>query len=132
MSDFFSFRLSEEFISEYKTKEPPFGFADAGGNSLGEITFIRTYSRMKEDGTKERWHEVCRRVIEGMYSAQKNHAKENRLPWNDYKAQSSAKEAFDRLFNLKWTPPGRGLWSLRPRSRVAQGVTWTPPLLLVW
>ncbi len=75
MSDFFSFRLSEEFISEYKTKEPPFGFTDAGGNSLGEITFIRTYSRMKEDGTKERWHEVCRRVIEGMYSVQKNHAK---------------------------------------------------------
>ncbi len=28
----------------------------------------------------------------------------------DAKAQASAKEAFDRLFNLKWTPPGRGLW----------------------
>jgi len=111
MSDFFSFRLSEEFINDYKSKEPPFGFTDAGGNSLGEITFIRTYSRMKEDGTKERWYEVCRRVIEGMYSAQKNHAKENRLPWNDYKAQASAKEAYQRLFELKWTPPGRGLWS---------------------
>ena len=49
--------------------------------------------------------------IEFMYSAQKNHAKENRLPWNDYKAQSSAKEAYQRLFELKWTPPGRGLWS---------------------
>jgi ribonucleoside-triphosphate reductase len=46
-----------------------------------------------------------------MYSAQKNHAKENRLPWNDYKAQASAKEAYQRLFELKWTPPGRGLWS---------------------
>ena len=111
MSDFFSFRLSEDFVSDYKTKEPPFGFVDAGGNSLGEITFIRTYSRMKEDGTKERWHEVCRRVIEGMYSAQKNHAKENRLPWNDYKAQKSAQEAFQRMFELKWTPPGRGMWS---------------------
>ena len=41
---------------------------------------------------------------------QKDHCKKNRLPWNDVKAQSSAKEAFDRLFNLKWTPPGRGLW----------------------
>jgi len=66
---------------------------------------------MKEDGTKEKWHEVCRRVIEGMYSVQKNHAKENRLPWNDNKAQKSAQEAFDRMFNLKWTPPGRGLWA---------------------
>jgi adenosylcobalamin-dependent ribonucleoside-triphosphate reductase len=46
-----------------------------------------------------------------MYSVQKNHAKENRLPWNDNKAQKSAQEAFQRMFELKWTPPGRGLWA---------------------
>jgi hypothetical protein len=111
MSDIFSFRLLDDFIAKYKEVDPPFGFTDAGGNSLGEITFIRTYSRVKEDGTKERWHEVCKRVIEGMYSVQKNHAKENRLPWNDNKAQKSAQEAYDRMFNLKWTPPGRGMWT---------------------
>jgi ribonucleoside-triphosphate reductase (thioredoxin) len=111
MSDVFSFRLLDDFIAKYKEVEPPFGFTDAGGNSLGEITFIRTYSRVKEDGTKERWHEVCKRVIEGMYSVQKNHAKENRLPWNDNKAQKSAQEAYERMFNLKWTPPGRGMWT---------------------
>jgi ribonucleoside-triphosphate reductase (thioredoxin) len=111
MSDIFSFRLLDDFIAKYKETEPPFGFTDAGGNSLGEITFIRTYSRVKEDGTKERWHEVCKRVIEGMYSVQKNHAKENRLPWNDNKSQKSAQEAYDRMFNLKWTPPGRGMWT---------------------
>jgi adenosylcobalamin-dependent ribonucleoside-triphosphate reductase len=107
----FSFRLSEEFVTKYQFTPAPFGFSDAGSNSLGEITFIRTYSRVKEDGTKERWHEVCRRVIEGMYSVQKNHAKDNRLPWNDNKAQKSAQEAFQRMFELKWTPPGRGLWA---------------------
>jgi ribonucleoside-triphosphate reductase (thioredoxin) len=112
MSDsVFSFRLSEDFITKYAGVPAPFGFSDAGSNSLGEITFIRTYSRVKEDGTKERWHEVCRRVIEGMYSVQKNHAKDNRLPWNDNKAQKSAQEAFQRMFELKWTPPGRGLWA---------------------
>jgi ribonucleoside-triphosphate reductase (thioredoxin) len=111
MSDIFSFRLLDDFIAKYKDVEPPFGFSDAGSNSLGEITFIRTYSRVKEDGTKERWHEVCKRVIEGMYSVQKNHAKDNRLPWNDNKAQKSAQEAFQRMFELKWTPPGRGLWA---------------------
>ena len=111
MSDIFSFRLSEDFVNKYVSTPSPFGFSDAGGNSLGEITFIRTYSRIKEDGTKERWHEVCRRVIEGMYSVQKNHAKENRLPWNDNKAQKSAQEAYERMFTLKWTPPGRGLWA---------------------
>jgi hypothetical protein len=111
MSEVFSFRLSEEFVNKYNGVLAPFGFQDAGSNSLGEITFIRTYSRVKEDGTKERWHEVCRRVIEGMYSVQKNHAKDNRLPWNDNKAQKSAQEAFQRMFELKWTPPGRGLWA---------------------
>ena len=111
MSDVFSFRLLEDFVAKYSTIQPPFGFSDAGSNSLGEITFIRTYSRVKGDGKKERWYEVCRRVIEGMYSVQKNHAKENRLPWNDNKAQKSAQEAYDRMFNLKWTPPGRGLWA---------------------
>jgi ribonucleoside-triphosphate reductase (thioredoxin) len=111
MSEVFSFRLSEEFVNKYNNVAAPFGFTDAGSNSLGEITFIRTYSRVKEDGTKERWHEVCRRVIEGMYSVQKNHAKDNRLPWNDNKAQKSAQEAFQRMFELKWTPPGRGLWA---------------------
>ena len=111
MSEVFSFRLSEDFVNKYNNVPAPFGFTDAGSNSLGEVTFIRTYSRVKEDGTKERWHEVCRRVIEGMYSVQKNHAKDNRLPWNDNKAQKSAQEAFQRMFELKWTPPGRGLWA---------------------
>ena len=105
-----SFHLAEDFVSGYKEKKVPWGYVDAGGNSVGEITFLRTYSRLKADGTKETWVDVCERVINGMYSIQKDHAKTNRLPWNDAKAQSSAKEAFDRLFNLKWTPPGRGLW----------------------
>lgn len=106
----FSFKLAEDFVSSYKDKKPPFGYTDVAGNSVGEITFLRTYSRKKEDGTKETWVEVCERVINGMYSLQKDWAKQNRLPWSDAKAAASAKEAFDRLFNLKWTPPGRGLW----------------------
>ena len=109
-SPVFSFRLNAEFIDEYRQKKSPFGYADAAGNSVGEITFLRTYSRLKEDGTKETWVDVCERVVNGMYTLQKDHCKVNRLPWNDAKAQASAKEAFDRLFNLKWTPPGRGLW----------------------
>jgi len=110
VSSLFSFRLSEDFVATYRDQKSPFGYRDAGGNSVGEITFLRTYSRLKEDGTKETWVDVCERVINGMYSLQKDHCKANRLPWNDQKAQSSAKEAFERLFNLKWTPPGRGLW----------------------
>jgi len=106
----FSFKLSEDFVAGYKDKKPPFGYSDVAGNSVGEITFLRTYSRLKEDGTKETWADVCERVTNGTFSLQKDHAKANRLPWNDVKAASSAKEFYDRLFNLKWTPPGRGLW----------------------
>jgi adenosylcobalamin-dependent ribonucleoside-triphosphate reductase len=110
VSSIFSFRISDEFVGAYRDKKSPFGYADAAGNSVGEITFLRTYSRLKEDGLKETWVDVCERVINGMYSLQKDHCKSSRLPWNDARAQASAKEAFDRLFNLKWTPPGRGLW----------------------
>ena len=110
MSIHFSFKLSEDFVNGYKERKAPFGYRDAAGNSVGEITFLRTYSRLKEDGTKETWSEVCERVINGMYSIQKDHAKSQRLPWNDSRAQASAKEAYERLFELKWSPPGRGLW----------------------
>jgi ribonucleoside-triphosphate reductase (thioredoxin) len=105
-----SFRLTEDFLTGYHKQKVPWGYQDAAGNSVGEITFLRTYSRIKEDGTKETWTDVCERVINGMYSIQKDHAKSQRLPWSDSKAAASAKEAFDRLWNLKWTPPGRGLW----------------------
>ena len=107
-----SFKLADDFVATYEGKKVPWGYEDAGGNSVGEITFLTKYSRKKEDGTKETWLDICTRVINGMYSIQKDHCKTNRLPWNEKKAQNSAKDAFDRLFNLKWTPPGRGLWMM--------------------
>lgn len=105
-----SFKLNEDFVAQYVGKQVPWGYTDAGGNSVGELTFLRTYSRLKEDGSKETWVDVCRRVIEGMFSIQKDHCKTNRIPWNGQQAAATAKEGFDRLFNLKWTPPGRGMW----------------------
>ena len=120
MSISFSFKLTEDFVEGYRSKKAPFGYRDAAGNSVGEITFLRTYSRLKEDGHKETWVDVCERVINGMYSIQKDHCKSQRLPWNDAKAQASAKDGFDRLFNLKWTPPGRGLWVMGTPIVMAQ------------
>jgi len=108
----FSFRLPVGFVETFKNRSADFGFKDAGGNALGEITFIRTYSRLKEDGSKETWAEVCERVINGMYSLQKDHALSNRLPWSEDQALASAKEAFERMFTFKWLPPGRGLWMM--------------------
>lgn len=108
----FSFRLKEDFLAEYMEREVPWGFTDAAGNSVGEIVFARTYSRKREDGTKEKWWEVCQRVVEGMFSIQKDYVKSNRLPWDERKAQHTAQDAYERLFTFKWTPPGRGLWMM--------------------
>lgn len=111
-NDFLSFKLPDDFVDSYREKEVPWGFPIGAGNSLGELTFITKYSRRKEDGSKETWVDTGRRVIEGMFSIQKDWCKENRLPWNENKAQATAKDAFDRLFVGKWTPPGRGLWMM--------------------
>ena len=104
------FRLSESFIENYVSKEVPWG-------PLGYVTFKRTYARRlsefdpNAEGTEE-WYQTCRRVIEGMFDMQKKHVVSNGLPWYDAKAQKTAKDAYDRLFHLKWTPPGRGLWMM--------------------
>lgn len=98
-----SFQLSDAFIQKYVGK-PEFA------NPLAAVTFYRTYSRPKDDGTYENWSDVCRRCIEGMYSIQKDYCNKHRKPWSDNKATRSAEEAFDRMFHHKWSPPGRGMW----------------------
>ena len=101
------FHLSENFINKYKRKRPPFGF-----NGLGELVYMRTYSRIKEDGKNERWWETIKRVVEGTYSMQKNWIEQHQLGWNAWQAQASAQEMYDRMFNMKFLPPGRGLWAM--------------------
>jgi hypothetical protein len=34
------------------------------------------------------------------------------LGWNPWQAQRSAQEMYDRMFNMKFLPPGRGLWAM--------------------
>lgn len=101
------FRLSESFLEPYKLQRPLFGF-----NGLGEFVYNRTYSRIQEDGTNEVWWETIRRVVEGTYNIQRRYITENRLGWNAAKAQKSAQEMYDRMFNMKFLPPGRGLWAM--------------------
>ena len=101
------FTLSDNFISKYKRKRPPFGF-----NGLGELVYMRTYSRIKDNGKNERWWETVQRVVEGTYSMQKDWIDSHQLGWNPWQAQRSAQEMYDRIFNMKFLPPGRGLWAM--------------------
>ena len=101
------FKLSEKFIEKFKRKKAPFGF-----NGLGELVYMRTYSRLKEDGKNEKWWETVQRVVEGTYSMQKNHIESHQLGWNAWQAQKSAQEMYERIFSMKFLPPGRGLWAM--------------------
>ena len=101
------FKLSDKFIDGYKRKRAPFGF-----NGLGELVYMRTYSRLKDDGKNEMWWETVQRVVEGTYKMQKKHIERYDLGWNAWQAQRSAQEMYDRIFNMKFLPPGRGLWAM--------------------
>jgi len=118
----FLFQLDEEFVNEYVDRDAPFGFGE-----LGRVTFVRTYSRadnprlpvIGEDQwgypihESEEWVDVCRRVIEGMFTILLEHVRDNDIQgWDKEKVSKEARSAFDLMFNLKWTPPGRGLWMM--------------------
>lgn len=102
-----TFSLNKDFIDKYSKIEPPFGF-----NGLGKLVYMRTYSRIKNDGSNENWFETIRRVVEGTYNLQKRHIEGLSLGWDEIQAQTSAQEMYDKMFNMKFLPPGRGLWAM--------------------
>lgn len=102
-----TFRISENFINNYRGIQPDWGF-----NGLGYFVYKRTYARQLENNQTEEFWETCRRVVEGVYTIQKEHCKTLSLPWDDRKAQSSAQEMFERMWTFKFLPPGRGLWAM--------------------
>lgn len=99
------FALSKSFLAEFARREPDFG-------PVGYITYKRTYARPLPDGTSEEWWETCARVVEGVFSIQKWHAGRHHLPWSEAKARRSANEMYRLMFDMKFLPPGRGLWMM--------------------
>lgn len=99
------FKLSNSFLEQYQGKQPNWG-------PLGYITYKRTYARTLTGGGTEEFSDTCKRVVEGVYTVQKSHAKQLRLPWNNEKAQRSAQNMFKRMWEFKFLPPGRGLWMM--------------------
>ncbi|MFW9866867.1 MAG: ribonucleoside-triphosphate reductase, adenosylcobalamin-dependent, partial [Candidatus Thorarchaeota archaeon] len=100
------FKLDKQFLEYYKGKQPDWG-------PIGYITYKRTYARIiEEENRKEEFWETVRRVVEGCYSIQKEHCMRLSLPWSDEKAQKSAQIMFDKIWQFKFSPPGRGLWMM--------------------
>jgi ribonucleoside-triphosphate reductase len=99
------FSLKDGFLSKYKRKAVPW-------TGLGYFTYKRTYARKLPNGKTEEWWQTVQRVVEGVFIIQKRHCADWRLPWNERQAQKSAQTMYDLIFNFKFTPPGRGLWSM--------------------
>lgn len=88
--------IGNDIVANYATKQAPWGF---GG--LGEIVYLRTYSRPIEGlNRNEMWPETIQRVING--------AIEIGVPYS----QADAEALFDHMFNLRCSFSGRALWQL--------------------
>ena len=87
--------ITDEYVSLHNALTPPWGF---GG--MGEVVFLRTYSRKKDNGDNETWPETIQRVING--------AIDIGVPYT----QEEAEQLFDHMFNLRCSFSGRALWQL--------------------
>lgn len=87
--------LDQSFVDSYSLKQAPWGF-----NGMGEIVYLRTYSRKKENGENETWTETLQRVVNGAYEIGVDYTKKE------------AEALFDHMFNLRCSFAGRALWQL--------------------
>lgn len=87
--------IDDSFVASYSTQTPPWGFS-----GLGEIVYLRTYSRKKDNGDLESWPETLQRVINGAIEVGAKLSKEE------------AEKLFDHCFNLRASFSGRSLWQL--------------------
>lgn len=113
------FQLQEEFYKQFIGKQPKWG-------PVGYITYKGKYARSL-DCIPERYQQIAAsvglrkteefwltilRVVEGTYRIQQNHCLKNNVPWRVEKAQRSAQEMYQRIWDGKFCPPGRGFWMM--------------------
>lgn len=101
------FHLSEVTKDYLRSLVPPFGY-----NGFGEFLFYRTYSRAKKDGGQENWADCVIRFTEGTFSIRKDWYVKNHINWDEQFWQDYAYNFAEMAFEMKWLPPGRGLWAM--------------------
>lgn len=101
------FALNPIFKNAIRRKTPNFGFG-----LLGAVVYYRTYSRIQADGSQEQWADTVIRVVEGTFSILKNWYLSHHLPWDEDRRQKEAASMADAIFEMRFLPPGRGLWAM--------------------
>ncbi len=109
-----SYKLPNEFVDQYRDKKVNFGF-----NGLGEIAYIRTYSRLREDGTNEQWADTVERIVNGCFTMVNKFA-----PNSIFEEMQSiyAMRMYDKIYNFKFLPPGRGIWTMGSQVTEEKGL----------
>src|SRR5674476_354230 len=89
-------KIDPSFVAQYAERRAPCGFS-----GLGEIVYLRTYSRFREDlGRKERWHETVERAVNGAQEIGAQYT------------QAEIQRLYDYIWNFKGSFSGRALWQL--------------------
>lgn len=136
------FYLDPAFVARYVDKQPTWGFG-----ILSRITYERTYARpvskallhaqavayrgmnalearefaKKSKQTHEQYWQTVLRVVEGVSSILKQQVRDTGQAWSDDEEQHHAQEMFMRMWNFKFTPPGRGLWFMGTEAMELKG-----------
>lgn len=84
----------DALVTQYRPQPVPWGYG-----ALSEVVYRRTYSR---DG--EQWADTCGRVMKGLLQEHERFGVEL--------DDSFYTQMYDDLWNLRWSPPGRGLWMM--------------------
>jgi adenosylcobalamin-dependent ribonucleoside-triphosphate reductase len=98
------FEFDAGFLSDAKfvDSKSPFGF-----NGLGELVYRRTYAR-----ENEQWIDTCARVVTGAMDMLSEHVSKSCELASPEFQQKAAQEMFERMFFMKFLPPGRGIWAM--------------------
>jgi adenosylcobalamin-dependent ribonucleoside-triphosphate reductase len=98
------FKIPESIEKQIRDRGYKFGFG-----AFSDVVFYRTYSR-EINGIKETFPDVVIRNINGIFSILKNHYITNGFYWEDGLWYENAIEMGLMMMDMKFLPPGRGLY----------------------
>lgn len=99
------YTMNAELEKHIRSMDYQFGYGE-----LSNIVYLRTYSRLKDNGEKETFHDTVIRVVNGIVSMAKDYRINHSLRWNEDEWNDIAKRFAEAMLKLQFLPPGRGLW----------------------